>query len=60
MREESLDLMLNHLIAFPGPSYPGRIYGMYEWSQSKNQWNISLDWIIIYRKSKIELILSKI
>jgi hypothetical protein len=42
------------------PNYPGRIYGMYEWSVEKNRWNISKEWLITCRIQKMNSILKKI
>ncbi len=58
--DDNVEIMLKNIISFSGPSYPSRIYGMYEWNESKNKWDISLDWLISHRKSKLEFILSQI
>lgn len=61
MNDDGLELMLQNIIKVSGPSsYPGRIYGMYEWSVPKDRWDISKDWLISHRKSKLEFILSQI
>lgn len=59
---DNVDRMLQGIITHFGDtsSYPGRIYGMYEWSADKNRWGISTEWLITYRITKLESILKKI
>lgn len=57
---DDVEIMLQNIIRVSPSSYPGRIYGMYEWSEVKNKWDISRDWLISQRISKLEFILSRI
>lgn len=58
---DNVDRMLQGIIGQTGDtSYPGRIYGMYEWSVDKNKWDISKEWLVTHRIMKLDSILKKI
>lgn len=53
--------LLSDVIKVSGrSSFPGRVYGMYEWLESKNTWDISKEWLVYNRMHKLRFILSQI
>ena len=61
MSDDNVERMLKNLISTTGETnYPGRIYGMYEWSNKKNRWDISQEWLLTWRIQKLTTILEKI
>lgn len=50
----------DELRKFGKPTYPGRIYGQYDWDFTMDKWVVSRVWITQQRKFKISKILSKI
>ncbi len=61
MSDDDVEKMLKNIVQRTGaPSYPGRIYGIYEWSVEKNRWGVSKEFMLTWRIQKLDSILKKI